>query len=89
MNIVLYPFIEIYNFYKHRLLPEKYVIRKNFKKHLGVYPNLEKPQTFNEKPQWLKLYDRTPLHTLCADKYNIREYVKDKTGESYLIPLAF
>lgn len=49
--------------------------------------NLEKPQTLNEKIQWLKLYDSTPEKTLLADKYLVREWVKKTIGEQYLIPL--
>ena len=49
--------------------------------------DLENPQTFNEKMQWLKLYDSTPIKTKLADKYLVREWVKDKIGEEYLIPL--
>lgn len=48
---------------------------------------LENPKTFNEKIQWLKLNDSTHLKTICADKYLVRDYVKDKVGEEYLIPL--
>ena len=56
---------------------------------MGKPLNLTNPRTLNEKINWLKLYDRTPLHTLCADKYSVREYVADKIGESYLVPLYF
>lgn len=53
------------------------------------YPlDLKNPQTFNEKLQWLKLYDRNPLYTKLVDKYAVREYVKEKLGEEYLIPLV-
>lgn len=45
------------------------------------------PKTFNEKIQWLKLNDSIPLKSVCADKYLVREYIKDKVGEDYLIPL--
>ena len=53
----------------------------------GKMLNLENPQTFNEKIQWLKLYDSTPLKTKLADKYLVRDWVKEKIGEDYLIPL--
>ena len=53
----------------------------------GKYLNLDNPRTFNEKIQWLKLYDSTPLKTRLADKYLVREWVKEKIGEKYLIPL--
>jgi len=39
--------------------------------------------------QWLKLYDRTDLHTECADKYKVREYVEKIVGKEYLIPLLY
>lgn len=56
---------------------------------MGKPLNLSKPRTLNEKINWLKLYDRTPLHTQCADKYTVRKYVTDQIGESYLVPLYF
>lgn len=58
-----------------------------YKKQTGKELNLDNPQTYNEKIQWLKLYDSTPLKTRLADKYLVREWVKEKIGEEYLIPL--
>ena len=49
--------------------------------------NLDVPRSFNEKIQWLKIYDSTPIKTRLADKYLVREWVKEKIGEKYLIPL--
>ena len=43
--------------------------------------------TYNEKMQWIKLYDNPDRKTLLTDKYKVREYVKEKIGEKYLIPL--
>ena len=53
----------------------------------GEILNLDNPQTFNEKIQWLKLYDSTPLKTKLADKYLVRDWIREKIGEEYLIPL--
>lgn len=53
----------------------------------GQALNLTNPRTANEKIQWLKLYDATPLKTRLADKYLVREWVKEKIGEEHLIPL--
>lgn len=53
----------------------------------GERLDLNNPKTFNEKIQWLKLYDSTPLKTKLADKYLVRDWVKEKIGEEYLIPL--
>ena len=63
------------------------LIKKQFKECFGYEPNLDDPQTFNEKIQWLKLYFNDSLMTKCADKYLAREYIKEKVGEEYLIPL--
>ncbi len=58
-----------------------------YKERTGEELNLQNPKTFNEKIQWLKLYDSTPLKTKLADKYLVREWVAEKIGEQYLIPL--
>lgn len=44
-------------------------------------------QTYSEKMQWAKIYDQDPRKTICADKLAVREFVKDRIGENYLIPL--
>lgn len=53
----------------------------------GETLDIDNPETYNEKIQWLKLYDSTPLKTRLADKYLVRDWVKEKIGEEYLIPL--
>ena len=63
------------------------VIKKRFFNNLGYELNLDDPRTFNEKIQWLKLYNHDPLITKCADKYLAREYIKEKIGDKYLVPL--
>lgn len=62
-------------------------IEKRYKKMMKKKLNLDNPLTFNEKIQWLKLYDSTPIKTRLADKYLVREWVKETIGEEYLIPL--
>ena len=49
--------------------------------------DIDYPRNFNEKIQWLKLYDSTPIKTRLADKYLVREWVKEKIGEKYLTEL--
>ena len=50
--------------------------------------NLKNPKSFNEKINWLKLHvNVTPQCTMMVDKYAVRDYIKDKIGEQYLIPL--
>jgi hypothetical protein len=53
-----------------------------FKKKL----NLKNPQTFNEKLQWLKLYDRNPIYTYMVDKVEAKKHVASIIGKDYIIP---
>ena len=65
---------------------ERYILEVQFERMAGYKLNLDNPQTFNEKIQWLKHNYRDPLMTKCADKVRVREYIKEKIGEDYLIP---
>ena len=69
--------------------PEQYAgeLKEWYAHIMGQKLNLDHPRTYNEKLQWLKLYDSTPLKTRLADKYLVREWVKEKIGEEYLVPL--
>ncbi len=69
--------------------PEDYprLLKDQFKIVTGEDLNLNNPQSFNEKIQWLKLNDSTPLKTRLADKYRVREWIAEKIGEKYLIPI--
>lgn len=58
-----------------------------YRAELGKKLNLYNPKSFNEKIQWLKLYDRRPEYTIYVDKYKVREYISKTIGEEYLIPL--
>ena len=49
--------------------------------------NIDNPQTIQDKIQWLKIYDSTPLKTKCADKIKVHEYCKEKLGEDICIPI--
>ena len=68
-------------------LDDKKYLEKIFKANMGYALNLINPQTFNEKLQWLKLYNRRPEYTTMVDKYLVRDYIAEKLGEEYLIPL--
>lgn len=48
--------------------------------------DLNNPKTFNEKLQWLKLYDRNPNYTKMVDKWEAKEYVSNIIGDKYIIP---
>ena len=63
----------------------KILYRLEFKRKL----DLDNPITYSEKLQWLKLYYHHPIHTIMADKYAVKQYVKDLVGEQYIIPTLF
>lgn len=69
-----------------KFLPDEVVIKAKFKNALGYELDLDNPQTFNEKLQWLKLHDRKDIYTTMVDKYEAKKYVADKIGEEYIIP---
>ena len=69
----------------------KFIDDKNYSKiiykiKMGKKLNLQNPQTFNEKIQWLKLNDRKDIYTTMVDKYEVKKYVADIIGEEYIIP---
>ena len=68
-------------------MSDKYFIKVMWKQMAGYSLDLDNPRTYNEKLQWLKLYDRNPLYTQLVDKYRVKEWVKHKIGEEYVIPL--
>ena len=69
-----------------RMLPDKPYLSLKFYKEFGRFPNWTNPQTFSEKLQWLKLYDRKLEYTMMVDKYAVKEYVAGKIGPEYVIP---
>ena len=65
----------------------RYIIERQFEQAVGYKPDLDNPKTFNEKIQWLKLYNNDPILSKCGDKYLVREFIQENIGEEYLIPL--
>lgn len=68
------------------LWPDKLYLKLLYFSQMGKRLDLENPKTFNEKLQWLKLYNRKPEYTTMVDKYTVKEYVAAKIGEEYVIP---
>ncbi|MGO4499663.1 ATP-grasp fold amidoligase family protein [Paenibacillus sp. 2RAB27] len=68
-------------------IPDKVYLKLLFQHRMGKKLNLENPTTYNEKLQWLKLYDRKPEYTEMVDKHEVRKYIGETIGEEYLIPL--
>lgn len=74
--------------YKGKLnwMDDKTYLKLFYRGAMGKKLNLKDPKTFNEKIQWLKLYDRNPEYSKMVDKYEAKLYVADKIGEEYIIP---
>ena len=71
----------MYNMYK--FFP-KIAIKIEFRLVMGYKMNFSKPTTMNEKIQYLKFFDNTELKKKCADKYEVRDYIKSKGLEDTL-----
>lgn len=70
----------------YRNMQDEEYLKRMFKARMGYELNLNNPQTFNEKLQWLKLYDRKPIYTTMVDKYAAKQYISDLVGAQYVIP---
>lgn len=68
------------------LFPDKLYLKMLFRLRMGYPLNVDTPQTYTEKLQWLKLYDRRPEYTHMVDKYEVKKYVANLIGEQYIIP---
>ena len=69
------------------LLPDKIYLKKLYKAKTGKELNLKNPTLFTEKLNWLKLYNRKPEYTVMADKYLARDFIAERIGKEYLVPL--
>lgn len=76
-------------YYLKNLNPNNYdkYIKNEYERRIGEKLNLEAPKKYTEKMQYAKLYLNSPLKTHLTDKYLVREWVADKIGKEYLIPL--
>lgn len=68
------------------ILPDKLFLSCLLRLQCHYWPNWKNPQTFNEKLQWLKLYNRKPEYTMMVDKYAVKDYVAAMIGSEYVIP---
>ena len=69
------------------ILSDKTFVKFKFKYLLGYSLNLDNPQTFNEKLNWLKFNFRKPILTKMADKFEAKEIVRSAIGEDYVVPM--
>ena len=72
--------------YALRFLPDKAYLQIYYFLRFKKFINFKNPKTFNEKLNYLKLYDRNPLYTTLVDKYEVKNYVSKIIGDKYIIP---
>lgn len=70
-----------------RWVPDKTFLKFVYRVNYGRKLELENPQRYTDKLQWLKLYDRRPEYVQMVDKYGVREYIAERIGEEYLVPV--
>lgn len=80
---------ETHRFLRYYRFGEVAYLKKKFLNMQGYPLDLENPKSLNEKLQWLKIHDRRTIYTVFADKFGVREYVKDNLNEDLLIPLLY
>lgn len=68
------------------ILPDRFFLKILFRLRMGYRLDLNNPQTFNEKLQWLKLYNRKDEYTQMVDKAGAKDYVANIIGNEYIIP---
>lgn len=69
------------------LFPDEFFLKTQFRLVFRRPLDLSNPITFSEKLQWIKLYYHRPEFTMMADKVRVKQYVADKIGEQFVVPL--
>ncbi len=78
------------SYYGEKLTPKPLrplALKRWFRVCNGRKLNLSPPRTWCDKINWIKLYGVTDEMTRLSDKYLVRDWIKEKIGEEYLIPL--
>ncbi len=68
------------------IFSDRTYLKMLYRVQMGEKLNLDNPQTYNEKLQWLKLHNRKPEYTQLVDKANFKKYIANTLGEQYVIP---
>lgn len=81
-------YINLLNHYVLAYVSPQRLASSLYTKYMGGKKiNWESPKDLNEKINWLKFYSDTSQWTELADKYKVRQFVKERIGEKYLVPL--
>lgn len=67
-------------------IPDDMYLRLRYRQIMGRHLNLDSPQGFNEKLQWLKIHNHNPLYTLLVDKAEVKPWVAERIGWEHVVP---
>lgn len=70
-----------------RFVPSKLMLELQYRIKTGRKLNLKNPERFTEKLQWYKLYYQNAEMHRCVDKFQVRDYVKNKGLEDILVDI--
>ena len=89
INYIKHPSSLLDSLVRHfgQFLSDRTYIKLRFRLQMGKRLNLKNPKTFQEKIQWLKLYNYNPNYTKMVDKVLVKEYVSSIIGSEYVIPI--
>lgn len=68
-------------------IPDEMYLKMVYRIKMHMPLNLSNPYLYNEKLQWLKLYDHQDFYTKMVDKYEMKQFVIDRIGEGHVVPL--
>ncbi len=86
IKLYIYQLEDNIRYFSRRFANPVKIVSQVYKERMGYELNLEAPQTYNEKLQWMKLFYHNPLYTTLVDKYSVKQYVEERIGKEYLIP---
>lgn len=69
-----------------RFIPDKLYVQLKYFYRFHRLPDLKNPKTYNEKLQWIKLYDRKQEYIQMCDKYEVKKLIAERFGEEYVVP---
>ncbi len=84
---LLFPWVRARDYLAGGWVSSRRHIEKEFEATFGTPLDWGHPRTLNEKLNWMKLNVKDPVQCVAADKYAVRELVREKIGEDHLIPL--
>ena len=88
IDYVSHPYKILYALNNRKIiyLTDKTFLKIRYRCTFNEELNLKEPKKFDEKLQWLKLYDRKEIYTTMVDKYEAKKYVAQIIGNEYIIP---